>query len=411
MDHLLSVPASPALHSAAWPAAESAASAPVVVERLTGPGALRALQPVWNDVVSAAGMDHPFATHEWVSSWWEAFGGSSCLSILTARSTQTITAIAPLMRPGASGRLWQRNRWTSLHNAHTPRCDWAVGGRRADGYAALWQFLQRDLHDGLELADVPEGSPTLTAMAGLAEPDGWLVGLKPAAWSPRVRTTGTWEAYVASLSPRHRSNMRSRLNRLSRLGPVRMETVSGGAHLGEALERGFWLESAAWKRDAGTAIVSDSAVRDFYTRLAERAAAQGWLRLLFLTAGERRIAFAYALEYRDRLFLIKIGYDPEYARQSPGHLLFWCLLQDAFHSQVREVDFLGVGESWKRDWTADGQRHCNLTVLRDTARGRLEHALRFHAMPLLKRSGLYTWCRGASPHGSATADGRSAHAG
>ena len=39
----------------------------------------------------------------------------------------------------------------------------------------------------------------------------------------------------------------------------------------------------------------------------------GWLRLLFLTVGGRRIATSYASCYQDRLFFFKTGYDPEYA--------------------------------------------------------------------------------------------------
>ena len=45
------------------------------------------------------------------------------------------------------------------------------------------------------------------------------------------------------------------------------------------------LEASGWKLREGTAICSRPGVQRFYTLFAERAAARGWLRLLFLTVG------------------------------------------------------------------------------------------------------------------------------
>ena len=44
------------------------------------------LEPVWNEVAEAAGLDHPFLEHAWVRTWWECFGAGSTLQILVLKA-------------------------------------------------------------------------------------------------------------------------------------------------------------------------------------------------------------------------------------------------------------------------------------------------------------------------------------
>src|SRR5213079_1130001 len=105
-------------------------------------------------------------------------------------------------------------------------------------------------------------------------------------------------------------------------------------------------EAAAWKGSHGTAIVSDSAAVNFYTRLAESEADLGRLRLSFLRVAGKRIAFNYLLRSQNKLYGVKIGYDPQYHTYSPGNLLLDLILKDACAENIEEYDFLGVDDDW-----------------------------------------------------------------
>ena len=74
----------------------------------------------------------------------------------------------------------------------------------------------------------------------------------------------------------------------------------------------------------------------FYTLLTERAEECDWLRLLFLSVNGRRIAASFAAIYDKRLFLLKTGYDPEFARCSPFKLLTYFAVQYAFEAGLSE---------------------------------------------------------------------------
>jgi CelD/BcsL family acetyltransferase involved in cellulose biosynthesis len=94
------------------------------------------------------------------------------------------------------------------------------------------------------------------------------------------------------------------------------------------------------------------------------------LRLYFLTVNRRRIAFHYSLCYRNKLYLLKQGYDPNYAPYSPSNLLCEKVLRDAFERGVTEYDFLGAEADWKLEWTRETRPHHWLFVFPNRPRTR-----------------------------------------
>ena len=89
--------------------------------------------------------------------------------------------------------------------------------------------------------------------------------------------------------------------------------------------------------------------------LARRFAADGALRICFLRAGERAVAMSILLEVDRRCWEIKIGYRASASRASPGRLLLWETLRDAFGRGLRGYEFLGSGDGQQPDWANAGQ--------------------------------------------------------
>ncbi len=352
-------------------------------EFVTAERDLLELEPAWNGLVRDADIDHPFLTYEWVYTFWQCFGPGNRLHVVVVRDAGEVIAIAPLML--TSGRvLGIPTRCPEfIGNVHTPRCDLLIGRRHEAARRAIWDVIARDSGwDVLRLCQLPAESPTVPELARLATADGFRPGVWEAQGQRYLRLDTGWEY---SIKAKHRSNLRNRLVRLSRLGDVELEVVSSREGLDEALEDGFRIEAAAWKGARGTAMTSDPAIHLFYARLAERMADRGWLRLQFLRLGEQRIAFGYSLCYRNTLRLLKTGYDPEYRLYSPGHLLMWRVLREASQEGITEFDFLGADASWHADWTTNVRPHAWLFVFRKGPRGWLMHAVKFRLLPALRR--------------------------
>ena len=344
-----------------------------------------ALEPVWDRVLQAADQEHryPFLEFCWARTWWDCFGQGSQLHIVVLWRNEEPMAIAPLMlsRVRLSGVPVRCLGF--LYNSHVPRADFLVGKYPEQAYQAIWRYLStRRSWDVLQLCQLPDTSPTMTAISRLAENDGFYTGTWDAGASPRVDTTGAWTEYFDSLAAKHRSNLR---NRLKRLGPVERETVASKLELREALEDGFRIEASAWKGDAGTAIASSAELRRFYSEFARQAGERGWLRLNFLRTGDRRVAFDYSLDYGNRVYLLKLGYDAALSTYAPSQLLLSLVLRDAFEQGREEYDFLGEFVEWKRSWAKDSTAHRWLYITAPTLTGRLFHLLKFHLNPLVKR--------------------------
>jgi CelD/BcsL family acetyltransferase involved in cellulose biosynthesis len=361
------------------------------VETISDYRAFLRLETAWNRLVEEAGIDHPFLRHEWVRTWWECFGAGREMQLLVVKAEKDVAAIAPLMR--SDGRIYGNRvrRLQSISNEHTPRFDFIVGRRHEGASRAIWNFLsdRRSEWDIVEVQRLPPGSRALADLPRLTERETFLTGFWHDSDSPYLQLNGRWEEYFESLDRKHRSNLRNRLKRLNRLGETGLEVVRSHTKLETALEEGLRIEASGWKGSAGTSIRSRPEVKLFYTKLAKRAFSQGWLGLRFLTVGRQRIAFMYNLVYRNKIFCLKSGYDPRYYPFSPGNLLCYFLLRDAFDRGLSELDLLGTDDTFKGEWTRKTRRHEWLYVLSNNWRMRLLHRAKFGLVPRLQRSRLY----------------------
>lgn len=358
-----------------------------------------ALEPEWTELADRNGTHNPFMRHEWIRIWWECFGHGKELHIVVVRHNGQVRAIAPLMLTRRSTCGLSLRRLEFISNSHTPRCDFILDGEPDEAYDAIWDHLARAPEWQVAiLPQLPAESRTPAAIAALARRDGFLTGAWHAADAPFVRICGSWEGYSDRLTRKHRANMRNRFNRLNRLGPVQMEVVSSGADLDGALQTGLAIEAKAWKGRAGTAVLSRPDVRTFYERFARAAARAGWLRLHFLEVNGSKIAFDYSLQYRNRLYVLKTGYDPDFATYSPYNSLCWMKLRDAHARGLEEYDFLGTNDRWKMDWADATRHHLWLFVFSGALTGRLLHRAKFQVIPALNRSPLLRSLRDLGAH-------------
>jgi CelD/BcsL family acetyltransferase involved in cellulose biosynthesis len=351
------------------------------------------LQSAWDLLADAAKLDHPFLEFEWSRAWFDCCGKGSDLNVLVLYDGREVIAIAPLISTRV--RTWgiELRKLGFFYNDHVPRADFLVArGRSSDAYPAIWKHLLENRNwDLLQLCQLPERSETIPQLQALAAGDGCPSDVWASGAAPYVTMSESWGQYYEGLPSKHRSNLRNRFKRLNQAGAVEIEAITAEDDVDGGIRAGLALESAAWKGSAGTAVSSDPALTRFYTTFAECAAKKGWLRLHFLKAGPKRIAFDYSLVYKNRLFLLKLGYDPHFAAYSPSNLLFCLALQGSFERGMAVYDLLGQTADWKRNWTQEAREHYWLYIFPGTLKGRVLFALKFRLVPLLKK----TMARGA----------------
>lgn len=370
----------------------------LTVEEISDEASFAALEKEWNAFLLRASMNAPFLRHEWFRIWWKAFGGGRKMAVLVVRSEGgRWVAVAPLVeekgvRAGLPCRIL-----TSMSNDHSCRFDFLLSNDPNDAAAeavdSIASFIARRSPkiDLLELQDLLADSPTTLALQEAAARRGQKVGLRPTLQTPYIPIEGKWSAYLDSVSGHLKRNLRRRRRQLEEQGKVVIQQWTGdplsdgGEGLMDRLREGFDIEAMAWKGSAGTAIRENKTWIEFYLQLAQTAAERGWLRLYFLNLNDRPIAFYYTFLYDRKLYYLKLGYDPAYARYSPGILLHQEILESLFHEKVTELDFLGPMMEWKRDWAKGDRPHIWFYLFQKGIRPQLVRFIKFGLLPYLKR--------------------------
>lgn len=365
------------------------------VEVVCDRAALEALAPEWNRAVAEAGIEHPFLSHEWISTWWDSFGAGKGLHVILVRRGGRLMGIAPLLEDEERLYGLRLRCLRSPYNPHVPRCGFVAADEPEAVYQAIWQHLRDigDQWDLLRLSQVPAESELMRRLPPLAETDGYIAEIWHGERSPYLAIDQVWDVYERRLGRAHRRNVHNRLNRLAKLGEVKLEVITGTKGLDEFLNEGFRIEAAAWKGRSGTAIVSQPEVERFYRTLATDAAARGRLGLYFLTVGGARVAFSFALHQGNRIYSLKVGYDPVFRRYSPSTLQCYLELHRAFEAGIAEYDFLGNDDVWKLQWSPRVRSHDWLFVFAPRWRGHLAAWIKFQGLPRLRQWRLYNLLR------------------
>jgi CelD/BcsL family acetyltransferase involved in cellulose biosynthesis len=119
---------------------------------------------------------------------------------------------------------------------------------------------------------------------------------------------------------------------------------------------------------------------EFYRRQAGCLAACDSLRLARLLHGERTIAFDLGWIGHGVYHSYKVGYDPDYGRHGPGHLLRERLVRAlAARGNVRAIDFQGPQTEALAAWSTRTYPIARLVITQRTARGRALGAA-YHAL-------------------------------
>ena len=126
------------------------------------------------------------------------------------------------------------------------------------------------------------------------------------------------ETQNAHLSAHRQKSLRHKLRQLESSGPVRLRWIDRPEEVAEAIEQFLILEDAGWKGAEGTSLRADLSGAEFLRSMAKGFFEQGRLVLTQLMAGDRVVATSINLLGESTLFAFKIGWDPQFAKSSPG---------------------------------------------------------------------------------------------
>jgi len=151
------------------------------------------------------------------------------------------------------------------------------------------------------------------------------------------------------------------------------------------------IAGKSWQGHLGeySTIASSPRMRAFYEDLWQVAGDRGWRAGGLLEINGAPAAFAYCLNYHERVQFLKTGYDPGYGDYSPGMLLVQFLMREACETGNEEFDFYGSDVPWKLHWTHLSRGHVRWLAYNRRVRPLAAYAIRFRiARQMMRIPGL-----------------------
>jgi len=314
----------------------------------------------WTTLCDEGASNHPFFNPEWFVAFVKNFDCG--ILLLTVRYGEKLRAVLPLMRKKESLHGIPVRKLQAVFNLNTQRFDLIHGAdetERKKVVKALWKEIKKQTKwDVLEMRLVKKDS-WLNDLLALAESENYRTGIWQMDAAPFITLPQAEdkekliEDYFNSISKKRRQDLNRRLRRLKELGKV--EFVVTRDYSEELMKRYFELEARGWKGRSGTAVSDDPRVVKLHDDFARGAAAKNALFIYELKLDGKTIAMQLRMMYNRQTMCWKTAYDEEYARYSPGNLLFKEFLTDCLRKGSMEIDLLSPPSSSKSLW-ASGER-------------------------------------------------------
>ena len=290
---------------------------------------------------------NPLLSHDWFCAAASTLHRDQRLQVATVWRGQNLVAAAPLVetRRGVVRRLEFIGTTVLYEPCNVLFCD-------EDALVELVRYLVA-LRRPLSLQRVPAGEELAAVLRSAGS--GRLVSVRSASCN-RVDLLGSWDDYLSTRSRECRAGFPRKWKRLATVGDVTFESLAPDPdHAARLLGEFMRVEASSWKFGADSAVATHPRLEEFFRDLTRRFAARGQVRMCFLRCDGRAVAAQLGLQYGGRIWELKVGYDQRWGAASPGRLLLWQMLRDAFARGLKAYEFLGAGDGQQTAWSTSQQ--------------------------------------------------------
>lgn len=179
-----------------------------------------------------------------------------------------------------------------------------------------------------------------------------------------------YDAFLQRLSKNFRGNLRKARNKLMAHESVEFSTARDIRALHESFEQFLEVEASGWKGGdgTGTAIRLHPDLRRFYLSLIDLFGATGACEINLLRVDDKCIGAQFCIIVGPAYYVLKIGYDEEFAALAPGNMLIEHLIQRLGNTEITSVNLVS-GAEWHESWRPDRANVCDVIIANRTMAG------------------------------------------
>jgi CelD/BcsL family acetyltransferase involved in cellulose biosynthesis/glycosyltransferase involved in cell wall biosynthesis len=319
---------------------------PLRVHEITRLDVLESLKPAWSELYERCPTATPCQSPEWLLAWCRHFGVRDLKSLALFRGAELV-GLAPFLIYEQRGArvLTQLGSGVSDYQDVLLRPDELICTVRAVQH---WLHARRGAWDVCDLEQLSVESPLMRVE--LDSRGSTSTCLHHACPVLRLRSSPT--AFADAVPSPLRKNLRYARRMLERLGPLHFETADT-SNVDAMFRSLLALHGACGQTDLRSGGPADAKLVEFHRELAPALARRGMLRLHLLRSNERVIAAFYGFLDKRRLYYCLSGFDPEFARMSPGAVVLERAIQAAIGTGAGAIEFLRGQALHKHAWGAE----------------------------------------------------------
>lgn len=298
------------------------------------------LQKDWEQLLQFSSTDTLFLHPAWQRVWWETIGFNSTLKLLSISIEGKILGIAPLVqRENEISFLGG----TDLFDYH----DFIIQhDREKQFFQILMGYLDTENWREINLASLPQNSPTLNYLPEIASTWGWDCKITEEDVSPGIYLPKDWESYLSILTKKDRHELRRKFRRLySSVNPYH-NACSDPQEIDSCLDDLFNLMRLSHEEKRGFLTPERET---FFRAISKEMAASDHLRLYFMEIDGTKAASVLCFDYKGKRYLYNSGFNPIHSRFSVGLLMKAIALEEAISNGFGYFDFLRGSENYKYD--------------------------------------------------------------
>lgn len=339
---------------------------------------------IWNKL--ALGMNIPsiFCTWEWVYTWWEQFGNAYEPLILFIYHNTELKGILPLALHKQGSIIERKLSFCGSSELYPDHLDIICSKENAASCLdAVFEFLMSEFKDWdvLDISLLSEGSNILSY---LNKKDFYFsANVRQASVAPFITLSGKFDDYMNTFDSKKRYNLKKKHRRLYEQG-FKYTADSAISQNHDSLKTLFDLHKQRAEKKNILSTFQGEHLFEFHSSFSQRINKNNWLWLRFLGNEEKIVSAFYGFAFGGHLFYYQLGIDPEWEAYSPGTVLFYEVINEAFSRNYKEFDFLQGNEEYKSRWTKKNRSLYAINIYNKTIRAILLKNI-LHARGMIKR--------------------------
>ena len=298
------------------------------------------LKTEWNSLLDNSDTNNFFLTHEWVKNWWKCFGSNKELHILTAKKNNSLIGIAPLM-------ITKSKQMRFIGTPLSDYGDFIINSDqetdKIDVMAAFLDHLFKNKKDWsvIHFDELHERSSTLPMLKMLLSKNAannYLLYESIGCLSLNLHKAN--EIELAKLLKK--KSIRRHIKSLENQGEFEFKKINDTDEATKALDVFFAQHIAIWNEKKDPSMFNDEKHKKLFKQLTGELLSKGKVVIWALYLNKKIIAMQFGFEHNETYTTYCQSQDLDYAKHSPGTILYKYFIEEYAKNGLRLIDHTRV---------------------------------------------------------------------